>query len=112
MVQAVMLPAHAHTSFEVCTGADVVGRWRMELSGIAAATKEITFFDDGSTDQSFVPVWQFSDGKLTMAQGITWLLSGSFNGCDELTGSYVNTLVIPPLGNIVIRRGNWIATRL
>ena len=112
IVQAVILPTHAHTSVEVCSSTDVVGQWKIELFGVAAATKEIVFFDDGTTDQSFVPFWQFSNGKLTLAQGITWLLTGNFNGCDELTGSYVNTLVIPPLGNIVVRRGNWIATRL
>lgn len=111
-VQSVILPVHAQISAEVCVRADVVGRWRMELFGLAASVKDLNFFSDGTTDQSFIPIWQFSGDELTMAQGITWLLSGRFNGCNELAGSYVNTLVIPPLGNIVVRRGDWIATRV
>ena len=112
VVQSIMLPVHAQTSSEVCVRADIVGRWKIELFGPAASVKDVTFYSDGTTDQSFIPVWQFSEGELTMAQGFTWLLTGAFNGCDELTGNYVNTIVIPPLGNIVVRRGSWIASRL
>lgn len=114
-MQIVSLSAHAQTSSVVsvvCDRADIVGRWQIEFFGLAASKKEITLFVDGSTDQDFITAWGFSEGILTLVQGSNWLLSGSFNGCDELTGTYVNLLVIPPLGNIVIRRGNWIATKI
>lgn len=82
------------------------------MSGLAASVREITFFEDGTTEQGFISAWQFSEGELVMAQGMTWLLTGTFRHCDLLAGTYVNTLVIPPLGNVVIRRGDWIASRV
>ncbi len=110
-LQIVTLPTHAQTSELICGQQHVPGRWAIELFGIAASNRELLLNDDGSAD-GFVSGWRFADGELTLAKGFSWLLNGRFNGCDELRGSYVNTIVIPPLGNIVVRRGDWLGKRI
>lgn len=110
IVQSILLPAHAQMS--QCTRGDVVGRWQLELMGVAASSREITFFDDGALQHAFLNQWQFSNDTLQITQGFTWLLSGTFSTCDALSGTYVNTFVNPIIGNVIVRRGDWVAQKL
>ena len=110
IVQSVLLPVHAQMS--QCTRGDVLGRWQLELLGVASSIREITFFDDGSLQHTFLNQWQFSNDALQITQGFTWLLSGTFSACDTLSGTYVNTFVNPIIGNVIVRRGDWIARKL
>jgi len=118
VVHSVVLPAHAQTSMlpVLCAREDIPGIWRFELFGQAASVRTIEFFDDGRTGQDLIANWRYDDDQLTIAQGITWLYNGTFsdnmNSCEQMTGTYANTVVIPPLGNIVIRRGEWQARRV
>jgi len=114
LVQSVILPAHAQTteSVPVCTVDDIPGTWQLELLGTAASSSEITLYVDGSADHAFINAWQYSDGQLMMTQGSTWVLMGAFGDCDTLSGTYLNVFTIPVLGNVIIRQGDWIASRL
>ena len=111
IVQSVLLPVHAETTF-ICEPVAIPGRWQLEVLGPAASTSEITFFSDGSVDHSFVNAWQFGNGEFQMTQGTTWEFIGSFSACDTLSGIYVNVFTIPVLGNVIVRQGTWYAVKL
>jgi hypothetical protein len=114
VVQTVVLPAHAQTSQPVvCTREDVLGRWQMELFGVAASTAEMVFHDDGKVDHTVINAWQFVDGQLQMTQGTTWIMMGEFGAsCDIMTGTYLNLFTLPLFGNVIIRNGDWRARKL
>ena len=112
IVQSVILPAHAQASSRLCTREDVLGNWRIELFGLAASVREITFSSDGSVAHVIYNRWQFTNDELQITQGITWVLTGTFSSCDSLSGTYVNTFTNPLLGNVIIRQGDWRATKL
>lgn len=110
MVQSVLLPAHAQTS--MCIREDIVGHWHLELKGVAASTREISLFDDGSANSDIANAWQFRAGNFLMTRGTTWRFEGSFSACDFLAGTYINIFTIPIIGNLVVREGTWQATKL
>lgn len=110
IVQSVLLPVHAQMS--LCTREDIPGSWQLELFGVAASIREIAFFDDGTVQHAFLNQWQFSNDALQITQGFTWRLSGAFRACDTLWGTYVNTFVNPVIGNIIVRRGDWLAQKV
>jgi len=118
-VQSVILPAHAQTTeaipSPVCTADDIPGSWQLEILGTAASSSEMTLYADGSVDHDFINAWQYEDGQLSLTQGSTWVLLGTFGSdsrdCDLLSGTYLNVFTIPILGNAIIRQGDWTARR-
>ena len=112
VVQAITLPVHAQMSS--CTpGAmdDIPGQWQLEVFGAAAAISNLIFYEDGTVDHSFVNAWQYSGSEFRMTQGTRWVFTGVYTGCETLSGTYVNVFTIPVLGNVVVRRGNWLASK-
>ena len=110
-MQSLMLPAHAQTSC-VCGPDDIPGRWQLEVLGPAASSSEIVFFSDGSADHNYINAWQFSNAEFRMTQGTRWVFIGSCATCYVLSGSYVNIFTIPILGNVIVRKGDWFASRI
>lgn len=109
---SVVLPVHAQTSAENCTRDDIPGTWQLEIFGQAATNSQITFHADGSADHSFINAWGFANEQLIMTQGIMWVMTGTFGGCKVLSGTYINIFTVPPLGNVIVRRGDWTANKL
>ena len=119
LVQSVVLPAHAQTTDVVpawrCSADDIPGIWQLEILGAAASSSEMTLYADGSVDHDFINAWQYKDAQLSLTQGSTWMLLGTFDtdarACDRLSGTYFNVFSIPILGNVIIREGDWTANR-
>ncbi len=109
-VKSAMLPVHAQTSG--CMRDDILGRWQLELFGLAASSREITFAADGTVMHAYLNRWQFANDELQITQGLTWALTGSFVSCDSLSGTYVNIFTNPILGNLIVRRGDWQAFKI
>ena len=110
LVHTVLLPAHAQTSG--CAEENIVGRWQLELFGLAASVREINFLADGSVTHAYLNRWRYVNNELQITQGLTWVLSGSFASCATLSGTYVNIFTNPILGNLIVRRGDWQALKI
>ena len=109
IVNTVVLPSHGQTS--VCTSADALGSWRLEIFDYQEPNiRTITLLEGGTTDTSFIHEWSVSpDGTFSMSQDLNdWRFTGTFSaGCTELSGTY-STINFEDAS---IDTGTWQATK-
>lgn len=113
VVHSVLLPVHAQASLCVLDDIhDILGKWQLEMFEPVASVSEFTLFSDGSVEHEFLNAWQYSGGEFRMTQGTTWVLTGSLVSCNALSGTYVNIFTLPIIGNVIVRQGDWVASKL